>query len=439
MSKKHVIILGGGISGLSARYYLTKKDPTLRVTLLEKERVLGGLMQTQKGEFFFEKAPRTFKVSTSPTLLSLINALGLTKQCIFSSRHSKNRFLWKEGKLHKLPSNPLELLTSPLTRKALFPLLLEWSRKSVATEDETIYSFAKRRLGKYVAETFFDPLTLGIYAGDIKKLSIRSCLPILKKWEEQNGSLTRALFSEKKGKKRKGLFTIKEGLKELISALLIQGNGEVHTDFEVRNLSFHGNKIVIQGIDREVVGTHLISALPVSAANKLLAPHHTIFSNFFQTLETVGLTVVNLAYNQTLIKKPGFGYLVPSKEKSAVLGTIFDSSIFPEQNLKEETRMSVMLGGAFHPSWAFSSKEACTQKALEGIKQHLKIDQRPSYVSVSSYPEVLPQLAVGHTKRVDGLLRALSQHFPHLSLIGNYLHGVSVESCLCQAKQVQLK
>ena len=100
--------------------------------------------------------------------------------------------------------------------------------------------------------------------------------------------------------------------------------------------------------------------------------------------------------------------------------------------------MTVMLGGAFHPSWAFASKEGCMQRALGGIKQHLKIDQTPDYVSVSSYPEVLPQPAVDPVKRVKKLQSTLSHTFPYLSLIGNYLNGVSVESCLFQAKQISI-
>ena len=84
MNKTDVIILGGGISGLSARYYLTKHHPKVRVSLLEKEEQIGGVIKTEKGPFFFERGPRTFKTSRCPTLLSLIDELGLTKQLIFS-------------------------------------------------------------------------------------------------------------------------------------------------------------------------------------------------------------------------------------------------------------------------------------------------------------------------------------------------------------------
>ena len=438
MNKTHVIILGGGISGLSARYYLTKHHPKVRVSLLEKEEQIGGVIKTEKGPFFFERGPRTFKTSRCPTLLSLIDELGLTKQLIFSSKDAKQRFLWKEGRLNKLPTRPMEILSSSMMRKALFPLFFEWSRNRAKIEDETIYSFAKRRFGKYVAETFFDPLALGIFAGDIKKLSIRTCLPTLKEWEKKYGSMTRAMLSKKRDHQGKGLFTLKEGLSELVAALLSGGHGEVYSDFEAKELCFNRGKVIVKGKDKKFIGTHLISALPAPVIYKLLKPHSSAFDTFFEPLKMVGVTAAHLGYNKNLIKHPGFGYLVPSTEKSVVLGTVFDSSIFPQQSHNQETRMTMMLGGSFHPSFPFSSKKEVMEKALSGIKEHLKIDEKPNYVSIVSYPEVLPQFAVGHEKRVKTLQTALSKTLPQVTLVGNYLSGVSVESCLVESKQLLL-
>lgn len=345
-------ILGGGISGLSAAWFLRKKYPKAQITLREKAGRLGGAIQTsfEKG-FLFEKGPRTFQSLKCPCLLQLIRDVGLEGELIFSS--VPKRYLWHQGRLR-----------SPFFPTFLPALLREPFLSKKCPDDESIYDFAVRRFNHKIAVTLFDPLTLGIYAGDIRKLSIRSCFPKMRE-----GSV---LFSMPKGGR---LFTLRSGMSTLIDAL-------AKLDIE----------IVLNCSDERVEADKVLSALP-------------------SPFEKQPITVVNMAFEGDVLPKKGFGYLVPTEEREKILGMIWDSVIFPQQNRGDETRITAML------------REGGVSDALDAARRHLGITKAPVHTAVSV--AAIPQFEVGYHKRIAQYER----NSPHL-LLGNYLEGPSVEACI---------
>ncbi|HSX12581.1 MAG TPA: protoporphyrinogen oxidase, partial [Rhabdochlamydiaceae bacterium] len=207
MKKKRIIILGAGISGLSCAWYLSKLSPLCEFVVLEKTEKCGGYLQSEKKEgFLFEKGPRTFKTSRSSELLELAKELGIQDKQIFSSIEAEKRYLCLNNKLHKFPR--------PLFS---FSFLKEWFVSSKAQEEETIYDFAVRRFNKKIADRFFDPLAIGVYAGDARNLSINSCFPYFKMLEKKYGSVTKGFLKAKT--KDRSLFSFTGGMQTLTDAL----------------------------------------------------------------------------------------------------------------------------------------------------------------------------------------------------------------------------
>ncbi len=346
-----IAIIGGGITGLSSAWFLIKKYPGAKITLFEKGPRLGGWIQTsQGGGFLFEKGPRTFQLGRSPHLLSLIQDLGLN--VIYSDPSASKRFILHKGKLKSAGS----------FLPGLIPYLIrELFISSSKAEDESIYDFASRRFSRKIAETLFDPLTLGIYAGDIKKLSIRACFPGLVQWEREKGSIVRGLLSAPK--KPKGLFTIPSGMQTLIQELAKRLPIDVVLNCAAEKISeqevFAGGKI--ERADR------VISALPPSVSAK-------------------SIWVVNVAFAGDVLLKKGFGYLAPTQEKEPLLGAIFDSAIFPEQNRFGETRLTAMVR---------EEEKDPLQAALHAFERHLGISVQPIYTSVFFAKNAIPQFEVG--------------------------------------------
>lgn len=443
--KKKAIILGGGISGLTLRYYLSRKYPDLDITLFEKEHRLGGIIESMhEGGFFFEKGPRTFKASKSHHLLSLISELGMEKEVVVSEKRAARRFLWKDDQLHALPMQPLPLLSSPLTRKLIPALMKEW-KQDAGEPDETIHSFAKRRLGIYAAEVFFDPMTLGIYAGDIRKLSIASCFPSLKQLEKSHGSITKGLFKKRKeGKQRFSypdgmrpscLFTLREGVETLVTELTAKGKGEIHLNTCIDQVQLKNDKVQLSYGDETWEADHLFCALSPKGAYQLTKSWDDQIQAFFQNLETASLSVIHLGFQSKILDREGFGYLIPSSQGEKILGVIFDSSVFPQQNLHDiETRMTVMMGGALHPDHHMTDKEERLAQALTGIQKHLGISAKPTYKNVIQYTQAIPQFTVGHQGRVAAFREVTKQKYPQVTFLGNYLDGVSISDCIAGAE-----
>ncbi len=355
-------------------------------------------MQTVCEPYFFEKGPRTFKASRSESLLELIEMLELKDEII--SAQSGARYLWKDGKLRKIS-------LSLLSWKMIYALIKEW-RIAPKIGDETICEFSTRRFGKEITETFIEPLTLGIYAGDIRKLSVSACFPALKEWENMHGSVLKGMF--KREKKQKGLFSLKHGLSTLVSRL--QESVPIFYGCKASCVRL-GEGVIVECGDQVFKADHLVVALPATAMQSIEG-----LEGF--EIPSLSLTLVHLAYNRDVLSKKGFGYLVPSTEGEQVLGVVFDSAVFPQQNRSEnETRLTVMIRG-----------NGDLEIAKDAVKRHLKIDAEPVFQKVAYYPDVLPQFEVDHLERLE----KMPKH-PQVTWIGNYLKGVSVNACISQAKE----
>jgi oxygen-dependent protoporphyrinogen oxidase len=416
MTSKRIVILGGGISGLMLAWELSKRVDC-SITILEKSTHAGGYIQTDtRSEFLFEKGPRTFR-SQSSDLLQLIEALNLKDQLIYSDPSAQKRYIWTDEQLVQVPS-------IYLLKKIVWPLLKEWT-VAPHSGDETIYQFAARRFNQKVAELLFDPLTLGIFAGDIHTLSMQACFPKLKAWETRYGSLTRALLAQKRSGKT-ALFSFQKGSQTLIDALVAQMRASIHFGQEVRLLRFLEHEIEITTQDSVWKADYVFSALPADVCGRLLLPADSEIASQLFKIEQKGLSVVNVGYHADVLPLKGFGYLVPSSQGEKILGTVFDSKIFPQQNRSsKETRLTLMIR---------ESARDPVETALEGLQRHLHIFAKPDYICATQLTRAIPQYSLGHLENISSLERTLKKRFPRFQLVGNYLRGASVSDCVTEVK-----
>jgi protoporphyrinogen/coproporphyrinogen III oxidase len=413
--KKRVVILGAGISGLSLAFFLSDH---FEVTVLEKRKRAGGWLQTESTSgFLFERGPRTFRKAHSPLLLALIEELNLKGELIDSAPEAKRRYLWMDGHLQSFP----KLL---LKSAFLLPVLKEWAIPANRS-DESISTFATRRFNREVAERLFDPLTLGIYAGEIDHLSMKACFPRLKQWEEEYGSVTLGFLAQKRSKEPSPLFSLKTGVQSLIDALVKRLEGKMRCNQEVKALRFSEQEVEVITQGGSLHADLLFSALPVHAIAELFQPHDALLGQELAAIRSKSLQVVHLGYSQRVLPLSGFGYLVPRREKEQILGVVFDSAIFPQHNHhQEETRLTVMLNDSPDPIAA----------SVEALQRHLNISARPELSRSVSMQEAIPQYAVGHLERIAALQKRVQSLFPRCVLVGNYLTGISVEACIATAK-----
>lgn len=431
---KKVIILGAGISGLTLAWYLKQRfGDRLSIKILEKSNRVGGWIQTiRHQDFLFELGPHSCRpTGNGESTLRLIQSLGMQDQVILPNSNSMKRYLWKNKKLQPVPHNLLGALFSPLMRGIPLTLLREWFIPRNQAQDESIYEFVLRRFGKS-AVSLIDPLVTGIFAGDIKKLSIKSCFPLLHAWEEQYGSVLLGAIKHKRKPQtiKTPFFSLKDGLGSLTTTLGQRLDREIEKNSTVGKLHICTDSIAVETTDgRQWEADHVYSTLPAHVLGDLVDPS-------FHSIASATVSVVSLGYRHNVLKKDGFGYLVPSDEKEDILGMIWDSSIFSQQNsTKDETRLTIMLGGTHRPDICNLDDSELIDKALSACSRHLNIDIQPEAIHVHKAISAIPQYNVGHSEK----LAHLHSYSTRLTCFGTTFNGVAVNDCIAHAEHLSTK
>ncbi len=427
MHKKRIIILGGGISGLATAWYLSQQG--YEPILLEKEPRIGGWIETvyQQG-LLLEMGPRVFKVSRNRLLLEWIEALGMQGEILFSSPSAHRRYLWMQGSLKKMPETFVDLF-SPLGRVLCKALWKEW-KTPPSVEEETVWEFACRRFGREAAELFFDPLVVGIYGGDLRKLSIKAVFPSLKQWEETKGSVLRGMLSSLRSRPKlaypsRALFTLQRGMGSLLQSATSHLRGRIICNEKVEEICWKERKIKTD--KNWWQADTIFCALPAKESAKLL---YGMDGGLLASIPYQEISSVQVGFQEDCLSVSAFGYLIPSHEKQRVLGCLFDSKIFPQQNRQDfKTRLTFMVAGAAH------TKSSLKEIVKEALLQHLNITQEPMLWHAKQMQDAIPQYERHHGEKIENLKKELRSKIPDLYLVGNYLHGVSVNDCLETAKR----
>lgn len=449
MKKPHYVILGAGISGLALGFFLKQHyHHNIDLSILEASERTGGWIQTEiKDDFFFEQGPRSFRPHGSGiATLQLIESLGLQEEVIFAHPDAHKRYLYMNHDLHKLPTGPLSLFFSSYMPKLLNAIWKDCYSPKSNLDDESIYSFVKRRFGESIAELFFDPLISGIYAGDIKILSIKSCFPWLYQMEQKYRCICRGALVEKNKTKpnllcspfvenssNKGIFTLKRGVQSLTDKLSEILKNEIYLKSRVQRISCANGISTLELQSGKIVADKLFITIPPHQLSCLFEANSLLKKNL-ESIPASSLAVINFGYRTSVLKYSGFGYLVPSQAKQKLLGVIWDSSAFPQQNKNsQQTRLTAMLGGSHHPGLDACSDSTLIEIALKELHAHIKINSIPDHIHIKRARNAIPQYTVGHQARLRDIEDELKKMPAKINLLGNGFYGISVNDCIAQA------
>ncbi|XP_061300177.1 protoporphyrinogen oxidase [Pezoporus flaviventris] len=468
-----VAVVGGGISGLAACYHLTRGPHPPKVLLLEASARLGGWLQSTRAAdgAVFEHGPRGIRPggTAGADTLHMVSELGLAGAVLpVPGDHpaSRNRFLYVAGALHKLPSGLGALLrpVPPFSRALLWSGLRDLLAPAGTEPDESIHAFARRRFGREVADIAVDSVCRGVFAGDCRALSVRSCFPLLFQAERSRRSvlLGLALGSAERGggdthgsgaesglsrrarAERWSQWSLRGGMETLPEALaefLRERGVELRCHQRLRRLSRrHDGRWELTLADGTVTADHVVSAVPAAALAEALPAEAAALAQELRRIPAVSVAVVNLQYEGVALPVTGFGHLVPSSEDGSLLGIVYDSVAFPEHNgaATASLRLTVMLGGAwFEQSFgdpATAAPELLLHRAQAAVREQLGLEPAPTRSIVRVHQACIPQYTLGHWQRTERIGRFLAEHRLPLSLIGASYSGVSVNDCIASAK-----
>lgn len=444
----HVVILGAGISGLATAWFLKQSvGSQVQLSIIEKSSRPGGWIQTiQTGHFLFEQGARSCRTKgTGQETLALVEALGLQNQVLIPHPDARHRYLYNTSGLRRLPRHLWEVPFHSQTRGWMGACWRDWSRPKCEEKDESIQAFFSRRLGSSWTERLVDPFVSGIYAGDCGRLSLKSCFPLFHQWETQYRSLIRGAWHHQtveafqspfvQSIRRHPLFSFQQGMETLPRTLAQHLKDHLLLNCSITGLTFHADKIEVQLADHQrIKADYVISTLPTFALSSLLASFDPQLAAKLNQLSYATVWIVNIGFDVSVLPFKGFGYLVPSNMKSLVLGCVWDSSLFPQQNLTpHQTRLTVMIGGRHHLQSEHMSEQEVIECALQALHQQMGIRTDPSIVHIKKAQDAIPQYEVGYSIWKQELQEAFHLLSPRLILSGSAWTGVSINDCIAQA------
>ncbi len=435
---KHLVVVGGGISGLAAAQGAVERRESvpggLRVTVLEREPDVGGKAVTLRDDGWCVEGGPTGYLDDEPALDRLVRAAGLEK--LAADAASARRFLVRGGRMREIQAHPLKFATCGvlgplgLLRLAAEPFVP--ARRDGA--DETVWDFASRRIGAQAADRMIAPMVLGVFAGDAKRLSLPAAFPKMRRLEDEHGSLIRGMIAKKRAKTLEGgpsgpgapLTSFAEGLGTLPRALAERGAFDVRCGVTVKGLRREG-----QGFDLALDGETLradavVVATEGFAAAELLRTAAPDVAGELDAIPFPPVTVVALGLppEARAYVPRGFGVLIPRGEGYRILGCLWDTFLFPGRSPGDHVLVRAMLGGAVDPEVACLTEDELLDVTRRDLARLFGAPVEPVFHRVVPWPRAIPQYELGHLDRVARVHRALAAT-PGLYLAGNALEGVA--------------
>ena len=450
---KRIGIIGGGISGLSAAFYLEKARAAgadLEYTLFESGKRLGGSMYSDRIEgCLVEAGPDSF-LTEKPWATALCKDLGIADQLIGSNDAQRKTYIVVKGRLVVMPDGLMFMVPTQLVPTALSSLF-SWSTKMRMArellhpprpmqEDETVAQLVERHFGAEVLDRLADPLLSGVYGGDAGKLSARAVLPRFVEMEEKYGSLSRAMLAahKKMAAMRKEpprpLFTsLQDGMEQMVDAIVAR------LDPEAIRLRTHILRVYPEEsawrVAVEMNGDErfdaVLIATPANVAGALLDGVDRGLSRNLLDITYSSSVTVTLGYymDQLKVLPPGFGFLVPRSEGRRMLACTFVHNKFPHRAPQGKGILRCFLGGARDEAVLALTDEQILETVQRELKDILKLDARPIFARVYRWRGAMAQYEPGHIARVERIEKRVAE-IPGLALAGNAYHGIGVPDCI---------
>jgi oxygen-dependent protoporphyrinogen oxidase len=496
-----IAVIGGGISGLAAALRITELLPNADLHLFEAAPRLGGVLETASRDgFLIERSADNF-LTAPPAAVELCRDVGIADQLLNTDEARRRAMVVRSGQLLPIPRgfylmSPQKLwpiLTSPLLSiRGKLRLLAEpfvsqrkpspsgsktrrggrgqvaagdspW-RGEGALDDESVASFARRRLGREVFERLVQPLVAGIYTADPEQLSMAATMPQFWACKQEHASLLSlraGRYSDQSNADassnthtndatgaRYSLFAApKDGMASLIEAIERRfPTNSIHFNTSVQKIQPHPDggwqvSLEVTNPQSEIQNPQsefdaLILAVPAHAAARLLAQCDPRLDAELVAIPYAGCAVVSIGFarNQIGHALDAFGFVVPHVERRRIIAASFASLKFPGRAPDDCVLVRVFIGGALQPLLAELPDDDVRQIALEELRDLLQITGEPLLVDIARWPGSMPQYHVGHLDRVARIEQLAARH-PKLALAGNAYRGVGIPQCIASGQR----
>ena len=446
---RDAIILGGGISGLTAAYLL-QRDGFDSLVLEKADGPGGPISSLRRDGYLHERGPNSLLLP-DPWVEELVSELELGPHLLETDPAASKRFIVKNGRPVPVPSSPLQAATTSLfSLKGKLGFLSEPFRSPISEEpaaSETVAAFVTRRMGKDFLDYAIDPFVSGVYAGDPHQLILEHAFPLMRSFERDGGSIIRGALAYNKKRRGEGAaykkrsVSFDEGLGLLPTTLGRKLGDRLRLSASVTDIEFADGSWQVRWRRGEenfqAVARQLIVCLPSYTIKTLNWPEG--IRNALDRAPDLSYPAVHslaIGFKRSEVKHPldGFGMLVPSKEPQTILGALFNSSLFPHRAPEGYVLLTAMLGGVRHPELADATEDELLDAALTDLRPLLGIKGEPSFTHVVSWPRAIPQYTSAFGNWRD-TLHSLEKRHSGLFFGGSAIDGIAMGAALMSGKR----
>lgn len=451
---KKIVVIGGGITGLSAMHYLQKlkKEKALDVelVLVESNDYLGGKIHSvRNGEFIMETGADSI-VARNAGVLPLVEELNLQDELVYNATGIS--YIYTNNELHAIPADTV--FGIPTSEESLESSTLvsdEGKEEALKdfelpnesfTKDSSIGSFLEYFLGKELVEKQIAPVLSGVYSGDLDKLTMASTLPYLVDYKDKYGSIIKGLEANREqflAAANKKFISFKNGLSALIDrmeeelqdATILKGvrTTKITKNDDTYEISF-SNKESIEA-------DYIVLTTPHDVAQSILQNEE--LDADFNRLKNSSLISIYLGFDipDEQLPAEGTGFIV--SENSDVK---CNACTWTSRKWKHTSEKSHLLVRMFYKSTnpAFEemkhmSEDELVQVALQDIEKSLNLTGKPQVVEVTKWNDLMPNYHLEHGQAVTALSEKLSAQYPQVVLAGCSYYGVGIGACIKNGKE----
>ncbi|WP_052254392.1 protoporphyrinogen oxidase [Salinicoccus sp. YB14-2] len=444
-----VAIIGAGISGLSASYYLTENNQDIEVDLYEKAGHTGGKINTYREDgYVIELGPESY-LSRKEALTDLAKAIGMEQDLV--RNETGQAYIYANHKLNPVPPGtmlgvPTEikpfLTTSLITPMGKLRALLDLTKKKMPLyTDISAGYFFRNRLGDEVLENLIEPLLSGVYSTPIDSLSLMSTYPNFKNQEEKYGSLIRGMIKSKPPKsntKKVGqFFQFKNGLISFIEKLGEQVenqnvNLKLNSDVENIEKVEDGYKVTVNGIAK-------------TYDEVIITTPHFQYKRWFDDKEleyfkhmpatSVATVVMGFDKSQLINDIDGTGFVVSRNMDTAITACTWTNKKWKHSTPEGKVLLRAYVGRPGDFVVEEKSEEDIVRLALKDLNKIMDIKGEPELQIVTKLKNSMPNYNVGHKEMIDGIQNYMEETYPGIHLIGASHYAVGLPDCVKGAKE----
>lgn len=466
----HVVIIGGGIAGLSAAYHLQQAGQSgVTYTLLESGDRWGGKIVTDRSDgFVIEGGPDSF-ITQKPAAITLCRELGLEDRLLGTNEAQRKVYVLIDGRLLPLPDGVMlviptrfmpfvtsSLISLPGKLRMGLDLIIPRRREG---GDESLASFIRRRLGREALDKIAEPLMSGIHVSDAERQSLMGTFPRFVEMERKYRSLIYGMLVQKRvtarhtGARLPLFMTLRGGLGELVQGIVARLRGDLRLNSSVVRLDrlaaagdgkgdkpSGGRPYRVHLADGSVVAADaVIVATPSYVAANLLGPIHPALADRLRTIRYVSTATLSLGYRRAEFQHPlgGFGFVVPRREPTRLMACTWTSTKFDERAPADHVLLRVFLGGPHQEALVDLADATLLDLVRDELRCIMGITARPVLTRLYRWHRANPQYDVGHVELMD-CIEQLAAEMPGLHLVGGAYRGVGIPDCITQGKNAAL-